>query len=1047
MPRILCYTKAIMNAFLMLIIIQQEGFTQYNESDFISYTVKEGLSSNYVNCLQQDDWGYMWVGTNIGLNRFDGYSFRSFYQGTSTMPLPSSIIRKLKKFGRGQLGIITTRGFQVLNTTNYSLRNYFIPDTTSFSSYRNSIWDAAPISNNEYAVSSATGFYVFNHKGEIKYRYEAYHPTDVGSKRIFYARNILNLNKQENLIYVDEANLAHYDQKRKLFTEVPRTASSMFPFYPPSRESGGGWIAHSQLNDSEFIFIFHRKDSIVFYNYKTNKRVVSALPFNTYKEFSWESKILAINDSVFAVNSGNAGFFLLKLNKNTGIITCNPERFFPNTKVNCLFLDKEKRLWIGTSKGLLQQKLNGAKLVSYYYPPPVSDKSFYGFQSAIRYKNKLYLGRLSKQNGLVIVDTATMQVEKRMTFYSEDNPANEVLSIQQYHPDTLWLGTYAGPLWLDTKSLRYGRLFEDQKNVHLLNTAAIFAPSSPDGYAWFCYLMKGVVVRYHIPSRKFTIFTTNSQPALPFSKVKNIVYDSYGDVWISGHSLTRWNNQLQQFDTLISVYGGTNKFNDDIVAISSDQKGSLWLHNAENGLLEYKIREKKFVAFDRKKGLPSDILICLSPVVNDILWVGSENHLTQFNTQTHKSIVFDYRDGLPEDGTRARRIHYDSVSRKCYLFSIDNLVVFSALPQSKKISGNKLLVQELSIGNSNTRFHPSDSIQLRYDENNLSLQTAIIDFESTNNYTLEYKLNNTPDWTSLGNQRSIYLNGLQPGNFLLQLRTTDKSGVQHLKELHIFISPPFWKTRWFLFTSIAALLIVFFILFRKRISTIRREANINKQLAEFEMKALHAQMNPHFIFNSLNSIKEMILEDQKHNASRYLSKFAQLIRMSLDQSRQTFISLQQTIEHLEYYLEMEQVRFADFNYHIEVQENLHPHEIKMAPMLIQPIVENAIWHGLLNIQGPKNLFLRFYAKNKYLFCVIEDNGIGINASLKNKSNSRTTHRSLGIENIRQRIAVLNEKYHIQYQLEIKDKQEWGNTHETGTIVFLRLPLENNSTAN
>jgi hypothetical protein len=107
--------------------------------------------------------------------------------------------------------------------------------------------------------------------------------------------------------------------------------------------------------------------------------------------------------------------------------------------------------------------------------------------------------------------------------------------------------------------------------------------------------------------------------------------------------------------------------------------------------------------------------------------------------------VFDYRDGLPEDGTRSRIIPYDSVSGKCYLFSLDNLVVFSVHPQSKKISGNRLLIQEISSGNSNTLFHPSDTIQLHYDENNLSLQTAIIDFESTNNYTLEYKLNNTPD--------------------------------------------------------------------------------------------------------------------------------------------------------------------------------------------------------------------------------------------------------------------------------------------------------------
>jgi hypothetical protein len=168
---------------------------------------------------------------------------------------------------------------------NYSLRNYFIPDTTSFSSYRNSIWDAVPFSNNEYGVSSATGFYVFNHAGEITYRYEAYHPADVGSKRIFYARNILALDRQENLIYVDETNLAHYDQKNKIFNEVSRTSSSLFPFYPPTRESGGGWIAHSQLNESEFIFIFHRKDSIVTtITIKQIKEVISALPFNTYKE-------------------------------------------------------------------------------------------------------------------------------------------------------------------------------------------------------------------------------------------------------------------------------------------------------------------------------------------------------------------------------------------------------------------------------------------------------------------------------------------------------------------------------------------------------------------------------------------------------------------------------------------------------------------------------------------------------------------------------------------------------------------------------------------
>ncbi len=1041
------HRKVLIYSLLWTLTMPLMLMAQYKESDFIRYTSKEGLSSNYIYCLQQDDLGYMWIGTDIGLNRFDGHSFRNFYQGSPSLPLPSSIIRKIKKFNAGELGIITTRGFQVLNTKNYSLQNYFIPDSTSFSTYRNSIWDAMPIENGEYAVSSATGFYVFSHSGTIKYKYEAYYPADVEKKRIFYARNIFQLNKQEELVYVEEAGLAHYDKTNQVFHEVSRKESKLEPFYPPPPEAGGGWVNYTQINNSEFIFILHRKDSIVHYNYATGKRVSSKLPFNTFLELSYESKILQLNDSSFALNSGNAGFYIFYLDRNTGSIRCAPEKFFAGSKVNCLFLDRENRLWIGTSKGLLQQKLSVPSLVSYYYPPLSTDKSFYGFQSGCRYKNKLYLSRLSMQNGLVIIDTASMQVEKRLVFYNQNHPANEILSIQQYHPDTLWLGTYDGPLWLDTKSLRYGKLFEEQKNPLLSIGAAIFAPPTQDGYAWFCYLMKGVVVRYHIPSRSYTIFTPTSQPALPFEKVKNIVYDAYGDVWISGHSLARWNNHLQQFDTLISVYGGTNKFNDDIVTISADQRGSLWLHNAENGLLEYKIKERKFIPFDRKSGLPSDIIACLSPVVNDVLWIGSPNQLTQFNILTHKSISYDFRDGLPEESSRARKIYYDSVTGKCYLFCIDNLVVFPLMGNKNKTQDHELLIQELSINNGAPIFHPADSIRLKHFENNLAIQTTVIDFESPNTYTLEYKLDNASGWSSLGNQRNIYLNGLSSGNFLLQLRATGKAGFQQTKEFHILIAPPFWKTKWFLLSCLALLTLVFILLFRKRISSIRKEANISKQLAEFEMKALHAQMNPHFIFNSLNSIKEMILEDQKHNASRYLSKFAQLIRTSLDQSRQTFISLQQSIEHLEYYLEMEQVRFADFDYHIEVQEDLQAHEIKMAPMLIQPIVENAIWHGLMSKQGKKNLHLRFYAKNKELVCEIEDNGIGINTSIKNKAGSRASHRSLGIDNIRQRIAVLNEKYDIQYRLEIRDKQSLDNNIESGTIAIISLPLENNTTTN
>jgi sensor histidine kinase YesM len=234
------------------------------------------------------------------------------------------------------------------------------------------------------------------------------------------------------------------------------------------------------------------------------------------------------------------------------------------------------------------------------------------------------------------------------------------------------------------------------------------------------------------------------------------------------------------------------------------------------------------------------------------------------------------------------------------------------------------------------------------------------------------------------------------------------------------------------------------VLVKKRYGRILEEEKIKNELKismlELETKVVKAQMNPHFIFNSLNSIKEMILEDEKQNASRYLSKFAQLIRTNLEHSKQTFITVKQGIDHLHQYLEMEKIRFDNFSYAIDVADELPTDEIQMAPMLIQPLVENAIWHGLHNKQGDKKLAIRFYRSTTQLVCEIEDNGIGIHRSKENKSTMRPTHRSLGISNIHDRLKVLNEKYKMNCSLTITDRSELPGLHETGTLAVLRFNI-------
>jgi hypothetical protein len=171
------------------------------------------------------------------------------------------------------------------------------------------------------------------------------------------------------------------------------------------------------------------------------------------------------------------------------------------------------------------------------------------------------------------------------------------------------------------------------------------------------------------------------------------------------------------------------------------------------------------------------------------------------------------------------------------------------------------MIEEVNVDNSRTYYHPEQPIQIHYNENALMVQYAVIDFEQSN-YQFSYRLDAANPWILVGDQRSINLSNLQPGKYTIQVRATGKPGIEKTKEVQVVIRSPFWKRPWF----VALVLLLFgtaiYLRYRNRIQIIRQKANIDKLLSQTEMKALQAQMNPHFIFNSLNSIGEMILNNE-----------------------------------------------------------------------------------------------------------------------------------------------------------------------------------------
>jgi ligand-binding sensor domain-containing protein len=1029
--------KSYIFFLLLLFTFAPEANAQYTQQDFVLHSNKSGLSDNHIFSLLQDSKGYVWAATEDGLNRFEGNSFKQFHQQGRDVPLLSGYIYNLKAFSKNKIALLTRGGLQVLNTDDYSIQNYLINDTSSFSHYLNATWDAAETNKGNIALSTAAGFYVFKKNGDLFFRKDGFSKKDMGSKRILYARDITPLNNDQLLIDLDFFKYARYDARTNSFTELQ---SESLPALLTQR-NGQPLLVQNRINKNYSFYLYLKTDSIYFLNHKTQKLTASALPVKAEVLFNWSARTCSLNDSSFLITDFNSGCYLLTVNFITGAIFFHNKKLLTNFTITCFLKDKEQRLWIGTKQGVLVQKLKKSFIETFYVSGTEKINASLRISSFYRYHKKLYTGFYSHNYSLAIIDTGILQTKKILSFLPADSNANEVRSIQMYHKDTLWIGTSRGVIWFDTKTERFGKVFGKNYFPEAENISAILFPEDKNGYAWICDYLGGKVIRYHIATRDVKVFNKTSTPPLPFTLVKHVVNDFYGNTWIAGHGLTRLNTQVQNFDTFLNVYTGSRKYDDNIVVISADSAGNLWFYNPYNGLTQYQIKNQKFAKYGIAEGLPSEAFYCFSPIVRNKLWITSNHSLIQFDTETKNSIVFDYNDGLPDAIPTSRYIYYDEAEGYFYTGHNNQAARFKNQMQ-RSWEQSPVMINELVINGRGYIFHPADEVKLKHNENNITVVFTIIDFEN-NNYRFYYSLSNDSTWISLSNRRQLDLVNLKAGTHVLRLKTINKAGKESFTKLSIIITPVFWETGWFRLLLVLTIATFIYLLYRYRIRQIGQKSELDKQLLQTEMKALHAQMNPHFIFNCLNSIREMILHNENKEASHYLSRFAQLIRLTLEQSSKNFISLRDTVSYLKLYTEMEQIRNNHFTCRFHLNNIKDEDSIMLPPMLIQPFIENGIWHGPGKTNKPVEIDVSFYEQNNELVCTVADNGIGINQSKKEKSNeSFSGHHSIGISNIENRIQLLNEKYKLRCVLTIKDRTKTGAGE--GTVVTIYLPMHINS---
>lgn len=247
------------------------------------------------------------------------------------------------------------------------------------------------------------------------------------------------------------------------------------------------------------------------------------------------------------------------------------------------------------------------------------------------------------------------------------------------------------------------------------------------------------------------------------------------------------------------------------------------------------------------------------------------------------------------------------------------------------------------------------------------------------------------------------------------------------------------QSQFWIFSVLGAVLLIGLILVIYNRRQVKRRLTLQKEVAEYEQKALHLQMNPHFVFNCLGAISSFIVQNGTDSALKYLSKFSKLMRLTLEYSKGSLIPIDKEIESLQNYLELEQLRFNNkFAFRIEMSPSVE-FNMGLPPLLIQPFVENAILHGMVPKDGNGTIEVFFDVQDGQLVCTVTDDGIGLSESKLLKENSVTAHKSMALEITRKRLEIMETTTSRSAQIDIADLEQ--NNTKSGTRVTLRLPVQ------
>lgn len=787
-----------------------------------------------------------------------------------------------------------------------------------------------------------------------------------------------------------------YDLKRANYADSLHVEYKNEAYYFSSPKSASLRRYFEVISEDEFLFskqgeLLHVKD----------RKIVSRLKFKNDI-----SGLMVDNKGNFWISVMYEGIYFYK----NGDLQANSIVYLRGKSPISAFQDREGNYWFATTE-------DGVYFVSSFQFNSYKQYGFSDFNilSLEIQDEKMFFSTYNKQ-----VFKCTVEDEKILSLQNiplKKNRNYAILDIFASEDKSVW---FLGQELFKMK----------EKNVEIIDTVR-------RGYKLAKSVSADVIYTSHEGFKKIADDSVTYQLKNGKIPISNSIYeDSDGSVWIGTiNGLFSYNNTLEfcGYDNYIfkSRINDINRAGRYLLVATGGEGLVLWDNTAD-----------KTFRIDDKNGLNSNFVNIIFVQNDSLVWLGTNKGLCKLLIINDKEFEYTTEKYTKSDGLYTEEIKDIARSGDCiFLGTSKGLVSFFPETLKKNIVPPKIIMDSIVVNDFTLK--DLESNNFKNNQNNVTIFFKAISFKATNKVKYKYKLSGFDEnWIETSNNYVRFPN-LPHGNYTFYLTASAEDGFWS-GEQYVFqfkIQKHFTQKLWFkvllFFIFVLAVIIVFWLIYRR----MEKDLQNKHKLLFAEQKALRSQMNPHFIFNSLNSIRRYLLENDTDTADTYLTSFATLMRMVLENSKHNFIMLETEIETLKRYLNLEKMRFDDtFEFTFNVDKNVDIYNTKIPPMLLQPYLENAIWHGLAPVKREGKLELRMKnSANGSLVCIITDNGIGRKKSAE-ISSRRKNHKSTGMKNIEERINLINTLTNSVATVEVIDLYDDSNQPE-GTKVIIIFPVK------